>query len=349
MTFFFIGTTRPARSGEINGQDYIFLTLKDFRALEKSGNLVESGVYQGENDERTKEKRSNLFFFLGHYYGTPRPLKDSSATTNLFRRSNSVNEMFENPSKFLSGDLISCSLKKTAQGFGFTIIGGHDKGERFLQVKDIFSDGAAARDGRLRRGDVLIRINDLQVLGFSHTDVVKMFQMLNIGETIHLTVCRGYPLAVNIDDPQIDLVSVNGVHQTTPGLHTVRIRKGEHGFGFTIANSPTGQRVKSIFDRQRCQNLCEDDLLISINGENLQNKDHADVVDMLINCLKDSETIFVIRRGKISLKTNLFDLFLSFLFLLLVVKVIRMSIITHCHQTEVLILISIDRFRFVVE
>ncbi len=41
------GTTRPPRPGEINGQDYTFLSTKDFRALEKSGNLLESGVYKG--------------------------------------------------------------------------------------------------------------------------------------------------------------------------------------------------------------------------------------------------------------------------------------------------------------
>ena len=42
------GTTRPPRPGEINGQDYTFLSTKDFRALEKSGNLLESGVYKGK-------------------------------------------------------------------------------------------------------------------------------------------------------------------------------------------------------------------------------------------------------------------------------------------------------------
>lgn len=42
-----LGTTRPPRPGEINGQDYTFLSTKDFRALEKSGNLLESGVYKG--------------------------------------------------------------------------------------------------------------------------------------------------------------------------------------------------------------------------------------------------------------------------------------------------------------
>ena len=208
----------------------------------------------------------------------------------------------------LSGEVIACSLKKSGQGFGFTIIGGKDKGETFLQVKDILADGPAARDGNLQRGDILLEINDVHVLGYSHTDVVKMFQSLSIGDTIQLTVCRGYPLTVNLDDPQIDLISLNGVHhlsngkdhsagETLPRLHTVRIRKGNNGFGFTIADSQSGQRIKSIVDRQRCQNLCEDDLLLSINGQDLAGKHHGDVVEILIHCLKDAETVFVIRRG----------------------------------------------------
>jgi atrophin-1 interacting protein 1/endothelial cell adhesion protein len=41
------GTTRPPRQGEINGQDYTFLSVKDFRTLDKSGSLLESGVYKG--------------------------------------------------------------------------------------------------------------------------------------------------------------------------------------------------------------------------------------------------------------------------------------------------------------
>lgn len=55
----------------------------------------------------------------------------------------------------LSGELISCSLQKSQTGFGFTIIGGNDKGEHFLQIKDILADGPAARDGKLRRGTIL--------------------------------------------------------------------------------------------------------------------------------------------------------------------------------------------------
>jgi hypothetical protein len=57
-------TTRPPRNGEINGQDYIFLTNAEFLEMEKQGDLLEYGVYNG------------------HYYGTPRPPKQPK--TNNF-------------------------------------------------------------------------------------------------------------------------------------------------------------------------------------------------------------------------------------------------------------------------
>ena len=42
------GTTRPPREGEVNGVDYTFVSLEEFRALEKRGNLLESGEFDGE-------------------------------------------------------------------------------------------------------------------------------------------------------------------------------------------------------------------------------------------------------------------------------------------------------------
>ncbi|CAF3987882.1 unnamed protein product [Rotaria magnacalcarata] len=320
-------TTRPPRPGEINGQDYTFLSTKDFRTLEKSGNLLESGVYKGNHLDY-------FVFRIGHYYGTPRPPKEplltngqhqylSSTNNNNHLRRTTRSMMNENSlptAPHLSGELISCSLQKSQTGFGFTIIGGNEKGEHFLQIKDILPDGPAARDGKLRRGDILVYVNDTNVLGFSHTDVVRIFQSLSINDIIRLTVCRGYPLVVNFDDPQIDVVSLNGVHNSlsvnslpnggyteyqpnshlnnSTRLYTIKIRKGDSGFGFTVADSPLGQRVKAIVDKQRCQDLCENDLLLSINGQDLIGKQHTEVVDILVKCSKDMETTFVIRRGR---------------------------------------------------
>ena len=40
-------TTRAPRPGELNGLDYTFLSHQEFEALHRSGNLLESGVFQG--------------------------------------------------------------------------------------------------------------------------------------------------------------------------------------------------------------------------------------------------------------------------------------------------------------
>ncbi|CAG0898764.1 unnamed protein product [Cyprideis torosa] len=39
-------TTRPQREGETNGVDYTFLSIDDFRDLEREGKLLESGIYE---------------------------------------------------------------------------------------------------------------------------------------------------------------------------------------------------------------------------------------------------------------------------------------------------------------
>ena len=41
-------TTRAPRQGELNGVDYTFLSHEEFKALQRSGNLLESGVFEGK-------------------------------------------------------------------------------------------------------------------------------------------------------------------------------------------------------------------------------------------------------------------------------------------------------------
>lgn len=43
----FLGTTRLPRDGEVPGVDYNFISVGDFRILEESGLLLESGTYDG--------------------------------------------------------------------------------------------------------------------------------------------------------------------------------------------------------------------------------------------------------------------------------------------------------------
>lgn len=43
----FPGTTRAPRDGEVPGVDYNFIPVEQFKALEESGALLESGTYDG--------------------------------------------------------------------------------------------------------------------------------------------------------------------------------------------------------------------------------------------------------------------------------------------------------------
>ena len=52
------------------------------------------------------------------------------------------------------------------------------KPSTFLQIKSVVPNGPAWMDGQLKTGDVLVFVNDTCVLGFTHADMVSMFQSI---------------------------------------------------------------------------------------------------------------------------------------------------------------------------
>ncbi|XP_077581532.1 membrane-associated guanylate kinase, WW and PDZ domain-containing protein 3 isoform X1 [Stigmatopora nigra] len=125
-----------------------------------------------------------------------------------------------NPNQ-LKGDMYRTALKKSSQGFGFTIIGG-DRTDEFLQVKNVFSDGPAAHDNKMASGDVIVEINGLCVLGKTHPEVVQMFQSIPVNQYVDMVLCRGYPLP-----PDVDLDSEDPLPPPPPP--TGRTSAGLHG------------------------------------------------------------------------------------------------------------------------
>lgn len=63
----------------------------------------------------------------------------------------------------------------------------------------------------MNAGDVLVRVNDHLVLGYTHSDVVSMFQTIKPGEHVSLEICRGYPLAFDPNDPNTEIVTTVAV------------------------------------------------------------------------------------------------------------------------------------------
>uniref|UniRef100_A0AAQ4QNC6 Membrane associated guanylate kinase, WW and PDZ domain containing 2b n=1 Tax=Gasterosteus aculeatus aculeatus TaxID=481459 RepID=A0AAQ4QNC6_GASAC len=80
---------------------------------------------------------------------------------------------------------------------------------------------------------------------------------------------------------------------------TVTMVKGAEGFGFTIADSPTGQRVKQVLDpgSQGASGLVEGDLILEVNQQPVAAAGHGRVVEMLKECPVGSEATLLIQRG----------------------------------------------------
>ena len=225
----------------------------------------------------------------------------------------------------LQGETIFVTLMKNSQGFGFTIIGGDHPGE-LLQVKSIVPGSIAAREGRLRIGDVLVRINGTSVLTCTHRDVVSLFQSLPLHSSVTLELRRGYPLPNTRLDESLpgydqyryyrasdsnqmldqgydgrsnDMMALRGRNsQERAEILTVNIIRGPLGFGFTLGECAEGHNVKQILDHPRCAQIREQDLILEVNGEKVKNYSHADLVNVLKRCPKGNQTTFVIQRGQ---------------------------------------------------
>ncbi|XP_037539388.1 membrane-associated guanylate kinase, WW and PDZ domain-containing protein 2 [Nematolebias whitei] len=82
-------------------------------------------------------------------------------------------------------------------------------------------------------------------------------------------------------------------------LLTVTMVKGAEGFGFTIADSPTGQRVKQLLDpgSQGASGLIEGDLILEVNQQPVAAAGHGRVVELLKECPVGAEATLLIQRG----------------------------------------------------
>lgn len=214
------------------------------------------------------------------------------------------------------------------------------------------------------------------VLGTTHSDVVKLFQSVPIGQSVTLVLCRGYPLpydpaeAAEAASSAAAIISPLGITEQRPlvvngrsgyenyldylsrtarlmadatqdpmsaqqqllpphpgdthldgslpppsgatppdsvsmassgpaqgELLTLTMVKGVEGFGFTIADSAAGQRVKQVLEPLGCPGLCEGDLIVEINKQPVHGFTHAQVVELLKECGVGAEACLVVQRG----------------------------------------------------
>ena len=92
--------------------------------------------------------------------------------------------------------------------------------------------------------------------------------------------------------------TTNSLPRSYPAeILTIPVVKGPMGFGFTIADSPYGQKVKQILDAPRCTGLLEGDILMEINGRMIRSCTHNEAVNILKECPKGQQAHIVVQRG----------------------------------------------------
>lgn len=79
-------------------------------------------------------------------------------------------------------------LIKGTEGLGFSIVGGFGSphGNLPIYIKTVFERGAAAADGRLKRGDRIISVNGQSLEGATHEQAVSILKNSTGTITLHV-------------------------------------------------------------------------------------------------------------------------------------------------------------------
>ncbi|XP_028620078.1 PDZ domain-containing protein 9 isoform X1 [Grammomys surdaster] len=84
--------------------------------------------------------------------------------------------------------VIQTKLTVGSLGLGLVII----QNGPYLQISHLINKGAAASDGILQPGDILISVGHADVLGYTLREFLKLLQNITIGTVLQIKVYRGF-------------------------------------------------------------------------------------------------------------------------------------------------------------
>uniref|UniRef100_H3D3K3 Membrane-associated guanylate kinase, WW and PDZ domain-containing protein 2 n=1 Tax=Tetraodon nigroviridis TaxID=99883 RepID=H3D3K3_TETNG len=119
------------------------------------------------------------------------------------------------------------------------------------------------------------------------------------GSSLPPTTPGSAPANTPHEDVSLTSSGTPGVAAQGAEVLTVTMVKGAEGFGFTIADSPTGQRVKQVLEpgSQGASGLLEGDLILEVNQQPVTAAGHGRVVEMLKECPVGAEATLLIQRA----------------------------------------------------
>ncbi|XP_033883230.3 tyrosine-protein phosphatase non-receptor type 13 isoform X1 [Acipenser ruthenus] len=208
-------------------------------------------------------------------------------------------------------------LRKTDGSLGISVTGGVNTSVRHggIYIKTIVPQGAADRDGRIRKGDRLLEVDGVSLQGITHKQAVECLK--RTGEMVQLLLQRGQHTAAESHSPgtkrapaafhvsQMRKDSYAAVSMATPlsvnvkdysfvtddNTFEVTLKKNISGIGFSFLQmeSLPGDgggiiRIKRLFPGQPAEESGKievGDVILAVNGESVKGLSYQKVLHLL--------------------------------------------------------------------
>ncbi len=172
-------------------------------------------------------------------------------------------------------------IERGKLGLGLAIVGGIDTHIPSILIHDIYENGAAAKDKRLRIGDQLLNCNDYDLKSLKHDEALTILRR-QATDYIQLTVYRRSNTLIDEntivdhdnDDDKYDIITIDLFKRFGKGL----------GLSIVGRRNGNGVYVSHIIEdgcADKDGRLMVGDLLLEVNGLNIRTSPYNDVAYLL--------------------------------------------------------------------
>ncbi|VDK56447.1 unnamed protein product, partial [Anisakis simplex] len=168
-------------------------------------------------------------------------------------------------------------IDKDGKGLGLSIVGGSDTVLGTVVIHEVYPDGAAAMDGRLKPGDQVLEVNGVSLRGVSHEHAISLLR--RTPAKVRLLIYRDVNLQLSLLDPT-QIYNIFEMELT---------KKPGRGLGLSIVgrkNEP-GVYVSEVVKGGAAEadaRLMQGDQILAVNGQDVTNSMQEDVAAMLKTC-----------------------------------------------------------------
>uniref|UniRef100_UPI00398E5FDF PDZ domain-containing protein 2 n=1 Tax=Pristiophorus japonicus TaxID=55135 RepID=UPI00398E5FDF len=211
--------------------------------------------------------------------------------------------------------------KDEGAGLGFSVAGGVDQEHKSVTIHRVFLRGVAAQEGTIQRGDYILSINGISIIGTTHGDALNALHQARLPKQAIIVIKKGKEREEVSSKPDLSLPKGNhlpagrdatadaagiGMNMDLGGARTVELLKTSAGLGFSLDGGKAsihGDRplyIKRIFQggaSEQSGMINVGDELLAINGKFLHGLMHYDAWN-IIKSIPEGPVQLLIRKIK---------------------------------------------------